>query len=119
MKVGTVKFRTERDELFEALSTASRAVGARGASGLASPGLQLVLRGNQLEVTGSDPDLVIEVRTSVAGETDGATLVPSRLAVDIIRAFEPGTVTVVADDEEVRLSSGRAEFSLRVPVGAE
>lgn len=113
-----MKFRTERDVLLEALVTAGRATGPRSA-GAFSPSLQLALRGNQLEVTGSDPDLVIDVRSNVAGESDGTTLVPSRLVSDIVRALEPGAVGVVADDEEVRISSGRAEFVVRVPVGAE
>lgn len=113
-----MKFRTERDGLLEALVTAGRAAGSRGI-GAGSPSLQLTLRGSQLEVTGSDPDLVIDVRTSVGGESDGTTLVPSRLVSDIVRALEPGAVGVVADEDEVRISSGRAEFVVRVPVGAE
>jgi DNA polymerase-3 subunit beta len=72
-----------------------------------------------LEVTGSDPDLVIEVEDAVAGEGDGVVLLPSRLATDIIRSFDPGTVTVEGDEQEVRITSGRAEFVVRVPVGAE
>ena len=68
---------------------------------------------------GSDPDLVIEARCEVAGDADGTVLVPSRLVVDIVRSFEPGAVTVVAGDEEVRFPSGRAEFLVRVAIGAE
>jgi DNA polymerase-3 subunit beta len=39
--------------------------------------------------------------------------------VDIVRSFEPGAVAVAAGDEEVRFSSGRAEFVVRVAIGAE
>ena len=45
--------------------------------------------------------------------------VPSRLVVDIVRSFEPGAVSVVAGDEEVRFSSGRRNFVVRVALGAE
>ncbi len=114
-----MKFRTERDGLLEALATASRAASARTSAGPVSPSLQLVLHGNQLVVTGADPDLVIEVRTSVAGDADGSVLVPSRLLVDIVRSFDPGAVTVTSDEEEARVVSGRAEFTVRVPVAAE
>jgi DNA polymerase-3 subunit beta len=114
-----VKFRAERDGLLEALSTASRAAAARPALGTGSSSIQLVLHGNRLDVTGSDPDLVIEVREQVVGESDGTCLVPARLVVDIIRAFEPGAVTFDGDEEEVRITSGRAEFAIRVPIGAE
>lgn len=114
-----MKFHTERDGLLDALATASRAASARSSGIIANAGIQLALRGDRLEVTGSDPDLVIEVHTVVAGESDGTTLLPSRLAVDIIRAFDPGTVSVVSTEDEVHLNSGRAEFVIRVPLGAE
>jgi DNA polymerase-3 subunit beta len=114
-----VKFRTERDGLLEALTSAGRAASSRGTGGPGAASLQLSLHGNHLVITGSDPDLVIEVRASVAGESDGVVLVPSRLAVDIIRSFEPGAVTVTSDDDEVRITSGRAEFMVRTPMGAE
>jgi DNA polymerase-3 subunit beta len=117
--VRALKFRAERDGLVDALSTASRAAAARPALGSGSSSIQLALHGNRLEITGSDPDLVIEVRESVAGENDGTCLVPARLVVDIIRAFEPGAVTFDGDEEEVTITSGRAEFAIRVPTGAE
>lgn len=114
-----MKFRTERDVLLEALSTASRAASPRGASGMGSPSVQLALHSSRLDITGSDPDLVIEARVAVQGEADGTTLLPSRLVVDIVRAFEPGAVTVDAGEDEVRITSGRAEFVVRIANGAE
>jgi DNA polymerase-3 subunit beta len=114
-----VKFRADRDTLLETLVTASRAGSARSGSTFGIVGVKLHLRGQQLEVCGSDPDLVIEARCEVLGEADGSAVVPSRLVVDIVRSFESGAVTVVGGDEEVRFSSGRAEFLVRVAVGAE
>jgi DNA polymerase-3 subunit beta len=114
-----VKFRADRDTLLETLVTASRATSARSGPSFGVVGLRLLLRGKQLDVCGSDPDLVIEARCEVAGESDGSALVPSRLVVDIVRSFEPGAVSVVAGDEDVRFSSGRAEFVVRVALGAE
>lgn len=114
-----MRFRSDRDTLLEALQTASRATATRSALLGASPGLQLSLRGKQLEIVGSDPDLVIEARCEVAGEADGTVLVPTRLVTDIVRSFEAGTVSVSGGDEEVRFSAGRAEFVVRVATGAE
>jgi DNA polymerase-3 subunit beta len=114
-----VKFRAERDGFLEALSTASRAATARGASAVGSPTLHLALSGRRLEVAGSDGDLLIESWIEVAGEADGSTFVPARLAVEIVRSFEPGLVDVVADDDEVRISAGHADFQVRVPASAE
>jgi len=105
--------------LLEALSVASRAASGRGASGTSAPSLQITLHGNHLVVTGSDPDLVIEVRASVSGDADGTVVTPSRLLVDIVRSFDAGAVTVSSDDEEVRVTSGRAEFTVRTPAVGE
>jgi DNA polymerase-3 subunit beta len=114
-----VRFRADRDTLLEALVTASRASAARSALSTGIAALQLVLKGDQLEIVGSDPDLVIESRCQVAGDTDGTVLVPSRLVVDIVRSFDSGAVGVSGGEEEVRFSSGRAEFVVRVAIGAE
>ena len=114
-----MKFRADRDTLLETLITASRATSARSGPSFGIVGLRLLLHGQRLDVCGSDPDLVIEAHCEVVGDTDGSVLVPSRLAVDIVRSFEPGAVTVVAGDEEVQFSSGRAEFLVRVAIGAE
>lgn len=114
-----MRFRADRDTLLEALVTASRASASRSALSTGIAALQLVLRGDQLEVVGSDPDLVIESRCQVAGDTDGTVLVPSRLVVDIVRAFDSGAVNVVGGEEEVRFSAGRADFAVRTAVGAE
>lgn len=99
--------------------TASRATASRATLAGGVPGLQLSLRGKQLEVTGSDPDLVIEARCEVAGESDGTVLVPTRLVTDIVRSFDSGAVSIVGGEDEVRFSAGRAEFVVRVAAGAE
>ncbi len=114
-----MKFRADRDTLLDTLVIASRATSGRPGPSFGAVGLRLGLRGNELDVVGSDPDLVIEARCQVAGDSDGSALVPSRLVVDIVRSFEAGAVTVSSDDEEVRFSSGRAEFVVRVAIGAE
>jgi DNA polymerase-3 subunit beta len=88
-------------------------------TGLSAQSVRLTLRGDELEVVGSDADLVIEVVHVVSGAQDGTMLIPSRLATDIVRSFDPGTVSLEGDDQEVRITSGRAEFVVRVPAGAE
>lgn len=114
-----MRFRADRDTFLEALVTASRATATRSALAGAAPGLQLSLRGEQLEIVGSDPDLVIEAHCQVAGDGDGTVLVPTRLVTDIVRSFESGAVAVAGGEDEVRFSAGRAEFVVRVAAGAE
>jgi DNA polymerase-3 subunit beta len=108
-----VKFRCERDTLVEALGTASRAVASRGGALPVLSGVRLEVSGDRLHLTGSDLDLTIQVSAAVSGEADGIAVVPARLAVDIVRALEPGAVEVEVGDDEARISSGRSQFALR------
>ena len=107
-----MKFRCERDVLLEALSTTGRAAGGR-AGNVALSGLHLALTGDSLRVTGSDGDLTITQTLTVAGNTDGVVVVPSKLIADIVRALSPGAVDVIVDGEEVQITAGRSEFTMR------
>ncbi|HVB71780.1 MAG TPA: DNA polymerase III subunit beta [Acidimicrobiales bacterium] len=106
-----MKFKSERDILADALSTASRVVATRLIG--ASSGILLSLSGNQLTVTGTDLDITVRTVVDVIGIEDGATVVPARLIVDAVRSLEAGAVTVSAGEENVEISLGRAKFSLR------
>ncbi|HWE54640.1 MAG TPA: DNA polymerase III subunit beta [Acidimicrobiales bacterium] len=113
-----MKFRCERDVLVEALSTAGRAAAGRGGSMPVLGGVRLSITGDSLEVTGTDLDLTITVATTVSGAGDGIVVAPGRLITDIVRALEPGAVSVEADEEELRIASGRSHFTVRThPAG--
>lgn len=105
--------------LVEALSTAQRAVTNRNAALPVLAGVRLELSGDVLRVTGTDLDLFAEVQVEVVGEADGTVVVPARLAADIVRSLEAGVVRVDDGDEELKISSGRAEFSVRTYVAAD
>lgn len=107
-----MKFRCERDVLLDALSTTGRAVGGRTGT-IALSGLHLELTGDALRVTGSDLDLTISQTLTVAGDTDGVVVIPSKLIADIVRALGPGAVDVVVEGDEVQITAGRSEFSMR------
>ncbi|HET6963595.1 MAG TPA: DNA polymerase III subunit beta [Acidimicrobiales bacterium] len=107
-----MKLRCERDALVEALATAGRAV-SRATALQALAGLRLETAGDELRVAGCDLDLTIETTASVSGASAGVVVAPARLLVDIIRSLEPGAVTLESADEELRITSGRAEFSVR------
>lgn len=109
-----MKFRCERDVLTDAVSTAGRAAATRGGALPVLSGVRVELAGNHLQLTGSDLDLTISVAISVNGESDGVAVVPAKLASDIVRSLEPGAVTLEVVDEEVRITSGRSDFSLRL-----
>jgi DNA polymerase-3 subunit beta len=114
-----VKFRCERDTLVEALGTAGRAVSGRGGMLPVLSGVRAELVGGVLTLTGSDLDLTITVGADVSGDTDGATVLPAKLASDVVRALPGGAVTVEVGDEDARITADRAEFSLRVTAADE
>lgn len=109
-----MKLRCERDILVEALATASRATANRGGALPVLSGVRLEVRGDQLMVAGSDLDLTIETTVAISAGLDGIIVAPGRLTVDIVRSLEPGAVALEADDDELRISSGRAFFSVRL-----
>lgn len=106
-----MKFRCERDVLADALAAASRA--ARAGSLPVLSGVHLQLTGDRLRVTGTDLELTIRIERTVAGERDGAAVVPARLASDIVRAVDPGAVHITVDDDELQISAGRSQFTVR------
>src|SRR5258708_4644189 len=77
-------------------------------------GIRAYLSGNDLQLTGSDTDLTIEVSIKVNGERDGVVVLPGRLAAEIVRALPPGAVVVEIEEDEARITSGRAEFAIRI-----
>jgi DNA polymerase-3 subunit beta len=76
-------------------------------------GVRLSVSGDSLEVTGTDLDLTITVSTTVSGGDDGVVVAPGRLITDIVRALEPGAVSLESDDEDLRIASGRSHFTVR------
>ena len=114
-----MKLRCERDVLVEALGTAGRAVAGRGGALPVLSGVRMEVAGDRLHVAGSDLDLTIQVDVAVSGSADGVCVVPARLAADIVRAMDPGAVTIEAGDDEVRIASGRSHFAVRMLPAAE
>jgi DNA polymerase-3 subunit beta len=108
-----VKFRCERDILADALVATSRAATSRTSTLPVLAGLRLDVESDTLTVTGTDLELTIRLRATVGGETDGSVVVPARLVTEIVRALPEGTVHVEARDDDVLISAGRSQFSVR------
>jgi DNA polymerase-3 subunit beta len=113
-----VKFRCERDVLADALATAGRAATSRTGTLPVLSGVHLDVQGDELSVTGTDLELSIRLTVTVGGERDGAVVVPARLSADIVRALPAGAVDVALGDDELSISAGRSQFSIR-PLGLE
>jgi DNA polymerase III subunit beta len=108
-----VKFRCERDILADALTTAGRAATSRTNSLPVLSGVRLDLRGDVLTVTATDIELTIRTDIEVAGQQDGSSVIPARLIAEIVRNLPGGSVSLSAADDEVAVTSGRSEFSVR------
>src|SRR5205085_4782440 len=65
-------------------------------------------------LAGSGLEVTSRVSASADVDDEGAAVLPARLFGDIVRSLEPGAVSVVVDDDEARIESGRSKFSLRV-----
>ena len=46
---------------------------------------------------------------------EGAAVLPARLASDVAKSLEPGSVEIEIDGDEARIASGRSQFALRTP----
>jgi DNA polymerase-3 subunit beta len=76
-------------------------------------GLRLELVGDRLSITGTDLDLTIQLTLAVGGDGDGGVVLPARLAADIVRSMGAGKVEVEVNGDEVNISGGRSQFSVR------
>jgi len=108
-----VKFRCERDVLADALATAGRAATSRTGALPVLEGLHLLVHGDELAVTGTDLEMSIRLTTTVGGVSDGAVVVPARLSADAVKSLPAGAVEFMSGDDEVTISAGRSQFSLR------
>ncbi len=108
-----MKFRCERDSLVEVLTTAGRAVSSRTSTSMALGGVRIEAVGNHLSVIGTDLDLTVHVSTEAIGISDGVCVAPAKLLADIVRALEPGAVTIESEGDKVEIGAARSRFSLR------
>jgi DNA polymerase-3 subunit beta len=69
--------------------------------------------GDTLTVTGTDLELTIRHTVDVGGDRDGAAVVPARLVADIIKALPAGAVQIELGDDDMSISAGRSQFSVR------
>lgn len=108
-----MKFRCEREILAEALTTAGRAATSRTSTLPVLSGLRLDVSDGELQVTGTDLELTIQLAVPVHTDKPGSAVVPARLVADIVRALPAGAVDVELGDDVLIISAGRSEFTVR------
>ncbi len=107
-----MKFRCEKETLANAFATAARAAGNKGGFQLILTGLHLRLEGDKLTITGTDRELQITCSVVVNGQGDGTTVLPARLASDVIRSLDDGAVDVELEEHMIQINSSRSNFKL-------
>ena len=108
-----MKFRCEREILADALATAGRAATSRSGTLPVLSGVRLDVSDGDLTVTGTDLELTIRLSVPVHSDQDGSAVVPARLVADIVKALPAGAVEVSIAEEEMSISAGRSQFSVR------
>jgi DNA polymerase III subunit beta len=108
-----VKFRCEREILADALTTAGRAATSRTGTLPVLSGVRLDVDAETLTVTGTDLELTIRLSVPVHSDRPGSAVVPARLVGDIVKALPAGAVEVSLTEDEMAISAGRSQFSVR------
>lgn len=108
-----MKFRCEREILAEALTTAGRAATSRTGTLPVLSGVRLDVDAETLTVTGTDLELTIRLTVPVHSDRPGSAVVPARLVGDIVKALPAGAVEISSSDDEMSISAGRSQFSVR------
>lgn len=108
-----MKFRCERDVLAGAVGSAARAATNQPGTLPVLAGIRMEIAGDALTITGTDLELTIRLTIDVGGERDGAAVVPARLVGEIVKSLPAGAVEVELTDDEMSISAGRSQFSVR------
>lgn len=107
-----MRIRAERDDLFDVLSRAGRAVGARSTLPILQ-GILVEVTGSRMQVIGTDRDVTIRTSLEVEVLEEGRTVVPARLATEAVRKLPAGAVTFEAKDGEVVITGNGPRFRFR------
>src|SRR5438093_10029936 len=112
--IGTgMKVVTQRDEFAQKLGVVARAVSTRASVQILS-GVLLRAEAGRLHLAATDMELSLRSSLEAQVEGDGATVVPGRLLVDLVRLLPDSEVTIEhrADENVVRITSGPSASTL-------
>jgi DNA polymerase-3 subunit beta len=106
-----MRFTCDRSALVDKLAILARGVSTRSALPVLS-GIMLQAAEGRLDLYSTDMELSIKASLTTSIERDGEIVVPARLFSDVIRNLPDDQVVVEAGEAAVKVSAGRAEFSL-------
>jgi len=105
-----VKFSCNRDQLFDAIQCASRALSSRASV----HGVRWSVQGGTLTIEGRESDLSIRSQLVVRGDELGRWTTPASLAGDLTRSLPQEEVEIVLDESAMYMRSGRSEVSINL-----
>lgn len=107
-----MKLRAERSEFADAVSWATRTVGARVTLPALS-GILLEAGDGKLTCRATDLEVAAEISIPVQVEQPGRVLLPGRLLSQLVARFPDAPVQLAGEDDRVEISCGRATFHVR------
>src|SRR5512137_2274563 len=106
-----MRLTVERSALVDKLAILARGVSTRSALPVLS-GILLQAAEGRLDLFATDMELSIKANVTTPVERDGEIVVPARLFSDVVRNLPDEDVVIEAGDSAVKVSAGRAAFSL-------
>ena len=106
-----MKFTCDRSALVDKLAILARGVSTRSALPVLS-GVLIQASEGRLDLFSTDMELSIKASLTTAIERDGEIVVPARLFTDVVRNLPGEEVVIEAGESAVKVTAGRAEFSL-------
>jgi DNA polymerase III subunit beta len=107
-----VKLRAERAEFAEAVSWATRTVGARVTLPALS-GVLLEAADGKLTCRATDLEVAAEISIPVQIDRPGRVLLPGRLLSQLVARFPDAPVQLTSEPDRVEITCGRATFHVR------
>lgn len=113
-----MKFTCDRSALVDKLGVLARGVSTRSALPVLS-GILLQAGEGHLNLFSTDMELSIKANLATPVEREGEIVVPARLFSDIIRNLPDEEVVIEAGEAALKVSAGRAAFSLNAWAAAD
>jgi len=106
-----MKLTCDRSALVDKLAILARGVSTRSALPVLS-GILLQASEGRLDLFSTDMELSIKASLATGIEREGEIVVPARLFADVVRNLPGEQVVIEAGEAAVKVTAGRAEFSL-------
>jgi len=113
-----MKFTCDRSALVDKLAVLARGVSTRSALPVLS-GILLQAIDGRIDLFATDMELSIKTTMATGVEREGEIVVPARLFSDVVRNLPDQELTIEASEAAVKVSAGRAAFSLNAWAAAD